>query len=369
LIDFDDKSLLRPHLSNSFWVGDRISPACDRKLINEPESNQGYRDTYFGNAWSWTPAPGTAIYGKTEDLPSTPIDKLSSGEFLRVPYRRIPVIDIHSTDELLEFANCVVSKTSGVRGVWRGQYQQYELQRSAEERTRLYGDTSAVEPSLLPSASRSNGYFPDWFETWSALLDLFLDQHVQDLSAQNFSHRGEFANSTERFRCSYAYRQWGFATAQHYGIPSVGLDVTHEISVALFFALHQFSTDPATGAMSMRRATDNDNPVIYGLGGMEEHDLLDDEKLSPPWLQCSRPKAQMARFFATGWGEAANKAADRIYAALRLVGHTAWRSPYDAREIFPSSREDVFLDFLMKSRSRYSNSQIEELLRRVYFVP
>ena len=368
-MDFVDGIKPRPHLTNAFWVGNRISPACDRKLISAPESDRGYRDTYFGNAWSWTPALGTAIYGKTEDLPPTPIDEFGSGEFLRLPYRRVPVIDIHSTDELFEFARNVVSKTSGVRDVWRGQSRQYALQRSEDERMRLYGDDAVIEPSLLPSASREKIYFPDWFGTWAALLDLFLEQRVQDLSATCVSRRDEFANKTERFRCNYVYRQWGFATAQHYGIPSVGLDVTHEILVALFFALHRFSTDPATGAMSVSRATDSDSPVIYGLGGFEDHDLLDDEKLGPPWLQCARPKAQGARFFATGWGEAANKAADRIYVALRLVGHTDWRSPHDAHSIFPSSHDDVFVDFLMKSRHRYTNPQVQDLLRRIYFVP
>jgi hypothetical protein len=368
-MDFDDGIKPRPHLTNSFWVGNRISPACDQKLISVPESDRGYRDTYFGNAWNWTPARGSAIYGKTDDLPPTPIEAFGSGEFLRVPYRRVPVIDIHSTDELLGFARNVVSKNSGVRGVWRGQSRQYALQRSHDEKMRLYGDAAVVEPSLLPSASRENAYFPDLFGAWSALLDLFLEQRIQDLSVAYLSRRDEFANLTGHFRCSYTYRQWGFATAQHYGIPSVGLDVTHEILVALFFALHRFSTNPATGAMSMSRATVSDSPIIYGLGGFEDHDLLDDEKLGPPWLQCARPKAQGARFFATGWGEAANKAADRIYVALRLVGHTNWQSPHDARSIFPSNQDDVFLDFMMKSRHSHANPHVQDLLRRIYFVP
>lgn len=365
---FDDRIEPLPHLTNAHWVGNRVSPACDRKLINRP-GDQGYLDTYFGNTWTWTPAPGAAVYGKTEDLPSTPIEDLGSGEFLRVPYRRVPLIDVHSVVELLDFSRSVASKNPDVRGVWRGQARQYALQRPDTEKMRLYGDTTVVEPSLLSSAGRDKAYFPDWFEAWSGLVDVFLDQHVRNLAATYFSRRYEFENSTGRFRCSYAYRQWGFATAQHYGIPSVGLDVTDDILVALFFALHRFCTDPATGAMSMSRASSSDSPVIYGLGGFENHDLLDDAKIAPPWLQCARPKAQGARFFASGWGEAANKAADRIYVAFRLVGHATWRSPRDLRSIFPSNQEDAFLDFLMKANGRYANPQVQDLLRRVYFVP
>ena len=77
----------------------------------------------------------------------------------------------------------------------------------------------------------------------------------------------------------------------------------------------------------------------------------------------------LMRWACAGWGEAANKAADRIYVAFRLVGHATWRSPRDLRSIFPSNQEDVLLDFLMKANRRYATPQLQDLLRRVYFVP
>ncbi len=367
-MEFADEIVPSPHLTNTSWRGDRISPACDRSLVNHPENDQVYRDAYHGNAWSRTPALGAAVYGKTQSFPPSPIENLGSGKYLRVPYRRIPIIDVHSVEELANFAQSVVN-TESIRGVWRGQVRQYQLPRSHDDRLRLYGDATVEEPSLLPSASRDNIYFPDFFEAWAGLLDLFMEQHVQYLSKTYPSRREELLRATENFRCSYGYRLWGLATAQHYGLPSVGLDVTHDINVALFFALHRFTTDASTGAMSMTRAVASDDPVIYGLGGLERHDLLDDAELAPSWLQCARPKAQGASFFTTGWGEAGNKAADRIYVAFRLVNHTEWQSPLNLRQVFPCTQDDVLLDFLLTARDRYTDPEIQKLLKRIYFVP
>jgi hypothetical protein len=356
------------HLSNAFFVADRLSCVSDPGALAAPAKERVYRDAYFGNTWSWTPPPGAAVYGKTDDMPPTPIEALGSGDYLRVPYRRIPVIDIRSASELMDMAASVHSQNPDIRGVWRGQARHYNLLRSEDDLLRLYGDAAAQEPSLLPSASRSDRYFPDLFPTWAGLIDLFLGVRTQALGETFFSQRDRIRDEARNFSATYNYRLWGFATAQHYGLPSVGLDVTHDMRVALFFALHRFSTDRSTGAMSMTRATDADSPIIYAMGGFQ-HDLFDDEKLGPAWLQCARPKAQGAMFFGTGWGQAANKAADRIYMALRLVNHSHWTSPFKGYEIFPSPAEDPFLAFLLDARDRYDIPAVKEILAQIYFLP
>lgn len=357
-----------PHLNNAFFIGDRISCVSDHDALAATVDEAVYRDPYFGNTWSWTPPSGAAVYGKTEDMPPTPIESLGSGEFLRVPYRRIPLIDVHSAGQLMDIAASVRSENPSIQGVWRGQVRHYNLDRSEEDLLRLYGDATVQEPSLLPSASRSAQYFPDLFLTWAGLIDLYLGARSQSLGETFFSQRSRIQNEARNFSAGYNYRLWGFATAQHYGLPSVGLDITQDIGVALFFALHRFRTDKATGAMTMARATEADSPIIYAMGGFQ-HDLFNDEKLGPTWLQCARPKAQSAMFFGTGWGNAGNKAADRIYMALRLVGHTRWASPFKGYEIFPSPTEDPFLAFLLDARDRYDVPAVKEILAQIYFLP
>lgn len=358
-----DALAIYPHTENAFWIGNRISSACNQDKIMQIESENNYNDHYFGNTWDWTPAVDSAVYGRTENFPASEIESIGSGQFMRVPYRRIPIIDVHSIDELLKISAKLSPNNNSTKIVWRGQSKQYSLQRDDSDKLRLYGDTSIFEPSLLPSASRQNVYFPDIFDVWSSLLDIFIRTVNKGESKDEVNRR---ANS---FQSSYKYRQWGFATAQHYGLPSVGLDVTHDILVALYFATNCFKTNPLTGEMSVSRATENENPVIYAMDGFQDYDLIEDEKISPYWMHCERPKAQSARFFTSGWGSASNRAANRIYVALRLIGHTKWKTFYDSQFIFPNEDKDHFLKFLMDDCKSYDFPFIKNVINKIYYVP
>ena len=359
---------LRPHLTNAFFAQDRISAACDPDVVGAPQAPGIYADPWYGNAWSWTPPPGAAVYGRTGSLPPTPIEESGNGTFLRVPYRRVPYVDIRSPAELVRFAEQVQSKNPDVRGVWRGQWREYQLERTDDDRSRLYGDVSVSEPSLRPSASRETRPFPSIFGAWSGLLDLWIAERVATVAAAHSSRADYVRDLTASFSGGYNYRLWGLATAQHYGLPSVGLDVTTDILVALYFALHKAQVSKATGGLTVERADRSATPVIYGLAPFK-HDLLEDAKLAPAWLQCARPQAQKAFFFGTAWGAASNKAADRLWVALRLVGHADWISPLTAGDVFPNGLDDPFVAFMIGMRGKTRHPVAEELLSRIYFRP
>lgn len=350
------------HLHNVNPIGDRFSPACDIEQVNRSAGTSGYEDSLYGNCWSWTPAHGAAVYGRTNDLPVGPLDHLANGQFLRVPFRRVPVIEVNSIEKVRAIAGSVKSGDPKIKGVWRGQSCHYTTEgkgRTKDELLRLYGAEDVDEPSLLPSAARSNLYFPDSFGAWSALLDLYVHERARERGIQR-----ELLN----FANSYRYRMWGFATAQHYGLPSVGLDVTHDIDVALFFALHTFETS-AKGITTSTRATSTASPIIYGLGGFIDHELFEDEKLAPGRILCTRPAAQSAMFFSTGWGHAPNNAAQRIYVALKLVGHEAWKFDLEPSHYFPKPQDDEFLRFLLECKSELKLPVIQDLLSKIYYVP
>lgn len=356
---------LLPHISNSFWMGDRISNAADYEAINAGGGDEVFSDPFFGHSWSWTPPLRAALYGRTEVLPETPVERYGTGAFLRVPYRRIPIIEVDSVEKLLAIARGARSEDDAIQGMWRGQNTEHYIIRSEQDRLRLYGEPDVLEPSLLPSASRAGVYFPHIFEAWAGLLDLFMGERIDEMSRIYRSAGNRFQLEHERFRSGYNYRLWGLATAQHYGLPSVGLDLTTNIEVALFFALHRFSalTD---GAVEIKRVDNDAKPVIYGLGGFE-YDLLDDAALSPPWLQVKRPKAQHAHFYCTAWGHSSNKAAERIYVALRLVNHARWRCRIGLDELFPNAHQDEFLDFLMRKKSELRAAEFISVLKRIYY--
>ncbi len=353
---------LLAHLHNVNPIADLVSPACDVGQVNNSAGRQGYEDPLYGNCWSWTPAYGAAVYGRTDDLPVGPLDDLANGTFLRVPFRRIPVIEVTSIDDVRAVARRMKSGDPNTSGVWRGQSGHYTTEkagRTKDELLRLYGAEDANEPSLLPSAARTDLYFPDTFGAWSALLDLYVHERAREQGM-----RQELLN----FANSYRYRMWGFATAQHYGLPSVGLDVTHDIDVALFFALHTFETN-ADGITTATRATSSASPIVYGLGGFTDHELFDDKMLAPRRLLCTRPSAQSARFFSTGWGHAPNNAAQRIYVALKLIGHETWRFDLQPSRYFPKPPDDEFLRFLLECKSELKLPVIQGLLSKIYYVP
>lgn len=353
------------HFTNAHWYEDRISVAADTLLLRAVEDGGRYVDRHFGNAWSWTPPLGAAVYGRSALVPRGPMD--DGGFALRVPYRRIPVIEISSLEEALAFGAGNASKQPQLTGMWRGQPRQYSLERDPLDKMRLYGDLDANEPSLLPSAARQSVYFPDLAEAWCGLLDLYVEERLVTLGATVSAQRlTELRREAENFLNGYNYRTWALATAQHYGLPSVGLDLTSDIRVALYFALHRFQTDPKTGVMSVRRATEEDDPVLYGLG-VFANDLIEDEKIAPTWLGCARPRAQSAFFFATAWGDSDNRAADRIYVAARLKGHISWECPIGTPEAFPPTSKDDFLSFLLRARERFCDLPVGDLLRRIYF--
>lgn len=350
------------HLHNVNPIADRVSPACDTVQVNKSAGTPAYVDPLYGNCWSWTPAHGAAVYGRTENLPVGPLDELANGTFLRVPFRRVPVIEVSSIEEVRAIAGSVKSGDPHFSGVWRGQSNHYTTEkagRSKDELLRLYGAEDVNEPSLLPSAARTSLYFPDSFGAWSALLDLYIHERVQEQGM-----RRELLN----FVNSYRYRMWGFATAQHYGLPSVGLDVTHDIDVALFFALHTFKTS-VEGIMTATRATATDAPIVYGLGGFTHHELYKDEDLAPRRLLCTRPAAQSAMFFSTGWGHAPNNAAQRVYVALKLVGHETWEFDVPPSHYFPKPQDDEFLRFLLERKIELKLPVVQDLLSKIYHVP
>lgn len=63
-----DALAIYPHTENAFWIGNRISSACDQDKIMQVESEDDYNDHYFGNTWDWTPAIDSAVYGRTENF-------------------------------------------------------------------------------------------------------------------------------------------------------------------------------------------------------------------------------------------------------------------------------------------------------------
>lgn len=342
--------------------GDRISSAADPAFLQAAESDAPFADHNYGHSWSFTPKARAAVYGRTEAFPPSPIDHLAKGRFLRVPFRRVPVIDVNSIKDLADFVSKIVSADESILLRWRGQNKEFYLKRSEEELLRFFGDTKVLEPSLVPSAARSKLEFSKIFPSWAAILDLFISERAKSLSFGR-----ELVPALADFRSGYRYRLWAFATAQHYGLPSVGLDVTTNLWTAVLFALHEFKFDPSTNRTSFKRIDESAEPVLYAMAGFS-HDLFEDKELAPLPLQGERPKAQTAHFFGTGWGIAANRSAERIFIAFRLLNHSTWCLPKRVDQLFPKPNEDPLCAFLLNARTAFPQIAEEARLANIYYV-
>jgi hypothetical protein len=74
-------------------------------------------------------------------------------------------------------------------------------------------------------------------------------------------------------------------------------------------------------------------------------------------------------FYTTAWGASSNKAADRIYVALKIMDHTSWCSPLTKEQLFPNGPDDPFVEFLIGMRGKISDPAVNDLLARIYFLP
>jgi hypothetical protein len=271
--------------------------------------------------------------------------------------------------DLRTFSNAILSRDTSISVMWRGQSALYTLadRRSSEDLMKLYGSTDVVEPSLLPSAARDGIEIERYMNAWFGLLDIFIDEFEARIRRDD---RGGVPADLEldgvALRQSYFFRQWAFGVAQHYGLPSTGLDLSPDLDVATFFALHEFVIAP-DGQTTIKRVPWDAKPVVLFMA-VFEGDLGIDKAIAPRHLTTPRASAQKAHFFRTAWGGAPNRAAERIVAVLDLEDHASWKLPLSADSLFPTISADPFAEFLRRAQTRFPEITDVVPLRKIYFT-
>jgi hypothetical protein len=146
------------------------------------------------------------------------------------------------------------------------------------------------------------------------------------------------------------------ALAQHYGLPTSGLDVTDRLDVALFFALMAYRKSP-DGCRATYTPTDFSAgmPVIYLLFPTEQQQF-DYESHRGENFPHGRPDAQSARFMHTAWGYAINRCAERIFLALYLDPKGDYGSFPSAANLFPADEADLFATFIEQNAAGLSGA-------------
>jgi hypothetical protein len=327
-------------------------------------------DTFYGQVYTDNVLNSVNIYGPTERLPTFSGDNLANYGFLRVPFRRIPRILINSSEELHYIVNSIWSKDPSLKLLFRGQTKEYLIGRKPETLQQIFGSPDALEPSLLPSASRKKIRLEEILPEFSALLQIFCK--IRLMSIQENSDDTLFRqnlNDYSNLIGSYNLYFMALALAQHYGLPSAGLDVTDDLDVALFFALHEFKGDKgAPYYFNIHKRSSHGEPsVIYLLSGNKRF-YLDYEKTIPSFIQSIRPQRQNAKFLHSGWGYNLNDCARRLFMALYLDPEGDFVCKYNKKYLFPGPEEDSFGAFLSAVKSSNIPKNLEKFLSYFYWI-
>jgi FRG domain len=194
----------------------------------------------------------------------------------------------------------------------RGQQCLYLLQRDGRLRKMLFAGSCDKEPA---------------YDVVHFGLKAFLEEEVlrRDDAGENGLWE-EWRNASIDLGCRLDSAI--LALAQHYGVPSHGLDVTTSDDVALWFATNRSRRD-MTGAATYTPLSAEDRPsdrerwpVVLACQNVTlsiQQSLHDCQVLAPFGFDARRPAAQKARFFLGGHSDHQNRVAEAVVCVFRLA--------------------------------------------------
>jgi hypothetical protein len=286
---------------------------------------------------------------------------------LRVPYRRIPIFAVDRLDVISDAVKRLTSENSGHTILLRGQGKTYLLERAQRESDLLYGQP-VNEPSFLPSSLRLDFAEFTLQSIWHNQAAMLLNDIAFDLkSTLSPSDMDEFWKEIEWLQRSPQFDGFALGIAQHYGLPSVGLDVTDDVRVAAWFALYDVSMDASRMARSTLVSPDA-RPTVFVFRCPTDA-VFDYRDVRPKHFPTGRPDRQSAWFAHVGWGSAANQMASYLMCGFRLSPDVAAQLPSDfCAHLFPKRDDDPILQFFlaMKNQAKYEG-EAKRALQRIYY--
>ena len=256
---------------------------------------------------------------------------------IRCKHYCAPIIEVASEAELREFA-AAIPKRSEEGVFFRGQGTLYPLKRSLKVQRLLFGESARPEPSLVTSAARKRFDY----DFLHLALRLFLESELfgaQGSAAEGDATYRAWVEESGRLTCDIDYAI--MALAQHYGLPSHGLDVTSDIDIALWFATNKWSPGPPATYTTMSPSAwglDSDKwPVIFACQQVTHStgmSLQGCRELEAVGLGALRPVRQKASFFLGGHGDHQNRLGEAVVCTFRLKPGD-WTTRATFEELFP----------------------------------
>ncbi|GAB1444019.1 hypothetical protein MASR2M39_28640 [Ignavibacteriales bacterium] len=363
LLNIDPK-IGNTHEQNIYQYKNLISPFCNHNVLRDLTcSNEIVVDKNYGLMYDKGILDKKVVpYGLQEMIPDYSGDELANYGFLRVPFRKIPRFLVKNRSEIDRFIESIEMRDNNLKLLYRGQSCEYFIQRNSEEKISLFGSENILEPSLIPSAVRRNILMEDIMPLWNSMLHLFLDRITDSLPE---GIKDETRKELTNFKSSLNFGLFSMAMAQHYGLPSVGLDATDKIEIALFFATHSFTKDGISCSYKYNLPQMRNAPVIYILTP-PERGQLNYEQFTPFHASFLRPDKQSARFLHTGWGLGMNTCARRIWVALYLDPLGEFGNIAKTEELFP--KVDDFAQHLEPLIQLFDGDKLKNYFENFYVL-
>jgi hypothetical protein len=367
-----------------------ISPFSKFELISPLTNASDYCliDVYYQRLFTPIKIGQTALYGEIGVDMIDPIEKNGPEKVgdVRVNFKSIPTYLVQSRSELDLLVTQVRKSRPDERVLlYRGQGRLHLLERSTIVNQMLYGTDKIIEPSLLTYAARHSFDY----ETIASSLDADLQSlfneglNIHDHVKGYFDEFDKIIKDREyrtfnQRRVGLENGQWPIlimAIAQHYGIPTYGLDVTRNLDVALWFASNKFYCS-SEGMVAYYE------PRYWDCGGLSNcpavlifsalpSNQVDLETIEAICETSSlRIKRQSAHFLFGGWGPHLNICAQDLELVAYLPPTVKPRDDLDYMRLFPSSSEDDLYRMLLRRKKKIVHPVLREIYKRIVeYVP
>jgi hypothetical protein len=279
----------------------------------------------------------------------------------RAKYWKIPAIEVETLNELKEVIDILEGITPDNRLLFRGQNNHYVLKRSQVVNEFLYGAPTVNELSLTTTASRQKFDFDHFMGRFQLDLQglIYMDMEAETFSQTTKDHEGtiHFADPEIQRR----YQKWRIAglsweitvmaIAQHYGIPTNGLDLTEDWKVAVWMALNESyrSVKDSKSSYWFKPIDRGRNkPVLYCISLINSESDIKIYEI--PGLHSVRQEKQKAHLHFGGWGLHTNLCAEEVIAAVFLGPNV--NSGFATDEMFPNADIDPLYFELLDIKER-----------------
>jgi hypothetical protein len=321
-------------------------------------------DMFTGSAFTPVRLRPAAVLGRGGFEPEIPELGIEPFDRCRVRFNSVPYFLAEDSAALEEL--CTKLQAIEPRRVYfRGQPHEYLIRREPAVLRLLYGRKEAREPSIPSAAFRHS--FP-YVDAEATMQMIFSDIIYRRTGKEHRTHWVEdwvdtehvFADADGAIVASATSQTMAFA--QHYGIPTYGLDVTRSFRIAWWFATWQYN---GTGPLARytpytTEATEPfQRPVVYVFRSAHGVDLADLD------LIARRPAVQEGLFVHGSWGPHGNLCAEDLIATI-VLGRDVGVAPLSLAEVFPSEAEDPVYAELLAMKREWTDEPFASILKHVY---